>query len=122
MILTGFAVDYVVHLAHSYMESDDPLRLGRVHDAVRDMGISVFWGMLTSFISAVVLSTLQLQFFAKFGIFFLLTIIYAYFWAVLFLMPMLAFIGPQGGGGLKTASVGSSSTTSEFTKSAEMMA
>jgi len=120
MILTGFAVDYVVHLAHSYMESDDPTRLGRVHDALRDMGISVFWGMLTSFIAAVVLSSLQLQFFSKFGIFFLLTIIYAYFWAVLFLMPMLAFVGPEGGGGVKTTDSiepgGASTTSSDYGK------
>ncbi len=98
MILTGFAVDYVVHLSHAYMESRKALPVERVHDALRDLGISVFWGMLTSIISAYVLSTLQLQFFAKFGLFFLLTIIWSYLWAVLFLMPLLAFIGPHGTG------------------------
>lgn len=98
MILTGFAVDYVVHLSHAYMESNKADRIERVHDALRDLGISVFWGMLTSIISAFVLSSLQLQFFAKFGFFFLLTIIWAYLWSVLFLMPMLAFIGPKGVG------------------------
>jgi len=96
MILTGFAVDYVVHLSHAYMESKKASPLGRVHDALRDLGISVFWGMLTSLISAGVLSTLQLQFFAKFGAFFFATIIWAYLWAVLFLMPLLAFVGPRG--------------------------
>jgi len=95
MVLTGFAVDYVVHLAHAYMESPDRDRLARTHFALRELGISVFWGMLTSVISAVVLSSLQLQFFAKFGLFFLLTIAWAYAWAVLFLMPVLATIGPQ---------------------------
>ena len=98
MILTGFAVDYVVHLAHAYMESNAPTRLERTHDAVRDLGISVFWGMLTSVISAAVLASLQLQFFSKFGTFFLLTIIWSYLWSVLFLMPLLATIGPQANG------------------------
>jgi len=98
MILTGFAVDYVVHLSHAYMESDKSSRLERVHDALRDLGISVFWGMLTSIISAGVLASLQLQFFAKFGLFFFLTIIWSYLWSVLFLMPLLAFIGPVGVG------------------------
>ena len=98
MILTGFAVDYVVHLAHAYMESNKAAPVSRVHDALRALGISVFWGMLTSLISGYVLSTLQLQFFAKFGTFFLLTIVWAYLWAVLFLMPLLAFIGPRGVG------------------------
>jgi len=106
MILTGFAVDYVVHLAHSYITSNSPTRLERAHDALRDMGISVFWGMLTSFIAAVVLASLQLQFFSKFGIFFLLTIVYAYLWSVLFLIPVLATIGPEGGGAPITATKG----------------
>jgi hypothetical protein len=98
MILTGFAVDYVVHLSHAYMESNKVAPVDRVHDALRDLGISVFWGMLTSVIAAGVLSTLQLQFFSKFGTFFLYTIICAYLWAVLFLMPLLAFVGPRGVG------------------------
>jgi len=95
MILTGFAVDYVVHLAHAYMESTAHSRLERAHEALRSLGISVFWGMLTSVISAVVLATLQLQFFSKFGFFFFLTILYSYLWAVLFLMPLLATVGPE---------------------------
>ena len=34
----------------------------------------------------------------QFGTFFLFTIFWAYLWAVLFLMPLLAFIGPEGVG------------------------
>ena len=95
MVLCGFAVDYVVHLSHSYMESTSMTRLERVHDALRDMGISVFWGMLTSMFAAAALASCQIQFLSKFGIFFMLTISYAYLWSVLFLMPCLAFIGPE---------------------------
>jgi len=95
MTLTGFAVDYVVHLSHSYMESTSHSPLERTHDALRDMGISVFWGMLTSFVAALALASCQLQFLSKFGYFFLLTITFAYLWAVLFLMPLLATIGPR---------------------------
>lgn len=72
MILTGFAVDYVVHLSHAYMDSHSATRMERTHDALRDLGISVFWGMLTSVVSSGVLANLQLQFFSKFGTFFLL--------------------------------------------------
>ena len=78
------------------MESNSATRLERTRDALRDLGISVFWGMLTSVISAGVLSSLQLQFFSKFGLFFLLTIVWAYLWAIFFLMPLLATIGPEG--------------------------
>ena len=82
-------------LAHAYMGSAARARLARTHDALRALGISVFWGMLTSVISAATLATLQLQFFSKFGVFFLLTIVWAYLWALLFLMPLLATIGPE---------------------------
>ena len=95
MVLTGFAVDYVVHLSHAYMESPSADRLERTHDAIRDLGISVFWGMLTSIFAAVTLATCQIQSLSKFGVFFALTISYAYLWSVLFLMPLLACIGPQ---------------------------
>ena len=67
MVLTGFAVDYVVHLSHAYMESPALTRLERVHDALRDLGISVFWGMLTSMFAATTLATCQIQFLSKFG-------------------------------------------------------
>ena len=95
MTLTGFAVDYVVHLSHSYMESTSHSPLERTHDALRDMGISVFWGMLTSIISATTLTTCSIQSLSKFGVFFALTIAYAYLWSMFFLMPLLAFIGPE---------------------------
>jgi len=51
----------VVHLAHAYMQSRKRTALDRTHDALRDMGISVFWGMATSFIASLVLSICQLQ-------------------------------------------------------------
>lgn len=95
MILTGFAVDYVVHLSHAYMESAATDRLERVHDALRDLGISVFWGMLTSLLAAVTLASCQIQSLAKFGVFFALTVSYSYLWSVFFLMPLLACVGPQ---------------------------
>ena len=95
MILPGFAVDYVVHLSNAYMESGSKVRLERVHDAVRDLGISVFWGMLTSLLAAIALATCSIQSLSKFGVFFALTISYAYLWSVLFLMPLLAFVGPE---------------------------
>ena len=93
MILCGFAVDYVVHLAHAYMTSTAKPRLERTHDALKTLGVSVFWGMLTSAVSGAVLASCTLQFLAKFGTFFLLTILWAYLWAVLFLMPLLATTG-----------------------------
>lgn len=103
MILAGFAVDYVVHLAHAYMESESARRLDRVADALGELGISVFWGMATSFFASIGLIMCLLQFFSRFGTFLMLTIVFAYFWAALFTMAVLAFIGPQPP---KTSSIG----------------
>jgi hypothetical protein len=61
MTLTGFAVDYVVHLAHSYMATDTGNSLQRTHSALQEMGISVLWGMATSIIASLILATCQLQ-------------------------------------------------------------
>ena len=65
------------------------------HDALKSLGVSVFWGMLTSPrpSAAPCLRRARLQFLAKFGTFFRLTILWAYLWAVLFLMPLLATTG-----------------------------
>jgi predicted RND superfamily exporter protein len=61
MTLTGFSVDYVVHLAHSYMKASSGSSLERTHAALQEMGISVFWGMATSFVASLVLFTCHLQ-------------------------------------------------------------
>jgi len=95
MILAGFAIDYVVHLAHAFMESESPGRVERVADALADLGISVFWGMATSLFASIGLVLCLLQFFARFGTFLLMTILFAYFWAAVFMMALLAFVGPQ---------------------------
>jgi len=94
MILAGFAVDYVVHLAHAYMESGSYTRMERVGDALADLGISVFWGMTTSAAASIGLVLCLVQFFARFGLFLLLTIVYAYLWAAVFMMIVLALVGP----------------------------
>lgn len=66
-ILAGFSVDYVVHFAHAYVESDGFDSTERIKAAFGDMGISVFSGMLTSVLASIPLFTCTLTFFAKFG-------------------------------------------------------
>lgn len=66
-ILAGFSVDYVVHLAHAYVESEGLDTADRVKGAFGDMGTSVFSGMLTSVIASIPLFLCTLTFFAKFG-------------------------------------------------------
>eukprot|EP00586_Coscinodiscus_wailesii_P002494 CAMPEP_0172484404 /NCGR_PEP_ID=MMETSP1066-20121228/11874_1 /TAXON_ID=671091 /ORGANISM="Coscinodiscus wailesii, Strain CCMP2513" /LENGTH=1021 /DNA_ID=CAMNT_0013248915 /DNA_START=151 /DNA_END=3212 /DNA_ORIENTATION=- len=51
-ILAGFSVDYIVHLAHAYVEAEGSgTTEERVRSAFGDMGVSVFSGMFTSVVA-----------------------------------------------------------------------
>lgn len=89
-ILSGFSVDYIIHLAQEYKSSEGETEK-RVRETFRKLGSSLLNGMLTSvFASLPLICLCQLQFFVKFGIFFVLTIMFAWFFANFFLMTMLA--------------------------------
>ena len=88
-ILAGFSVDYVVHLAHAYVEATgNPCE--RLKESFGDMGISVFSGMLTSVIASVPLLFCTISFLRKFGIFLCLTITFSWGFANLGFMSALA--------------------------------
>ena len=96
-ILAGFCVDYIVHLAHSYMESPDRSdREARVRYSVGHMGVSVLAGALTSLGASLLLFFCTLRFFSTFGIFFFGTILLAWLWANFFFIPALGTFGPAG--------------------------
>jgi len=101
VIVIGFSVDYVVHLSHVYVEAghrDPPLntREERVTFALKSMGGTVFSGAVTTFGSGLFLVFTQLIFFVKFSVLIMVTIASSIGIAMLFYMPALAFIGPQG--------------------------
>merc|ERR1711904_651261 len=60
-ILAGFSVDYVVHLAHAYETSSRSNRWEKAQEALELIGVSVFSGMLTSFLAALALLICTLQ-------------------------------------------------------------
>jgi len=88
-ILAGFSVDYVVHLAHAYVEATGT-PCERLKESFGDMGISVFSGMLTSVIASVPLLFCTISFLRKFGIFLCLTITFSWGFANLGFMSALA--------------------------------
>ena len=88
-ILAGFSVDYIVHLAHAYIESEGDVP-NRIKNAFGDMGVSVFSGMFTSVIASIPLFFCKLTFFAKFGTFLCLTIVFSWVFANFVFMAMLA--------------------------------
>jgi predicted RND superfamily exporter protein len=94
-ILAGFAVDYVVHLAHAYEASTAPTRKEKTQEAMDVIGVSVFSGMITSVLAAFALLLCSLQFFAKFGFFLIFTVIWAWIWGCSFFMSLMYTIGPD---------------------------
>lgn len=88
-ILAGFSVDYVIHLAHAYVEAEGDTET-RVKEAFEDMGTSVFSGMLTSVVASIPLFFCTLTFFAKFGTFLCLTIALSWIFANFGFMSLLA--------------------------------
>jgi len=88
-ITAGFAVDYVVHLAHAYerAEGDTYTRMSK---AFGEMGISVLSGMITSVGASIPLFFCQVQFFKKFGTFICLTIAFSWIFANFFFMGVLS--------------------------------
>jgi len=88
-IIAGFSVDYVVHLAHAY-EIAKGDTYDRITTAFSDMGISVFNGMITSVVASIPLFFCQLTFFAKFGTFLCLTIVFSWIFANFGFMSLLA--------------------------------
>jgi len=94
-ILSGFSVDYVVHLAHAFTHADNKDRSDKVQSALDVIGISVFFGMLTSASAAFALMACQIQFFHKFGVFLLMTVSISWLWANLSFMASMAVFGPD---------------------------
>eukprot|EP01061_Rhynchopus_euleeides_P006362 TRINITY_DN153_c0_g1_i6.p1 TRINITY_DN153_c0_g1~~TRINITY_DN153_c0_g1_i6.p1 ORF type:complete len:1324 (+),score=570.06 TRINITY_DN153_c0_g1_i6:112-3972(+) len=104
-ILVGLSVDYVVHFAIHYRECEVEVdeegtegpteRQKRVFETVIEMGPTVLGGAATSIGASLVLLLTWVQFFYKFGICFLFTILFSYVWSMLFFLPLMSLIGPQ---------------------------
>jgi len=63
VILVGFSMDYVLHIAGSYVESGAATRVGRTRDALTHMGISITAGAATTLVSALFLFGATMAFF-----------------------------------------------------------
>jgi len=94
-LLAGFSVDYVVHLAHAFEHSHAPTRAEKFQDAMAEMGVAVFSGMLTSGLAAATLFLCTLQFFSKFGFFLLVTVVASWVLASCFFMTVMHVVGPD---------------------------
>ena len=96
VIIIGFSVDYCVHLANAYTESEASARSGRVRDALGTIGISITAGAVTTFLSGVWLWGCCITFFNKFAFLIVGTVISSYLWSMLFFTSVAIIAGPMG--------------------------
>lgn len=94
-IVIGFSVDYVVHLGHSYRESQHHSREGKVSDALTRMGITVIAGAVTTFGSGLFMFACQMTFFTKMATLIVAVVVLAILFALMFFMPLCAIAGPE---------------------------
>mmetsp|Transcript_6051 Transcript_6051/g.11498 ORF Transcript_6051/g.11498 Transcript_6051/m.11498 type:complete len:998 (+) Transcript_6051:160-3153(+) len=98
IIVIGFSVDYVVHLAHMYMEGLEEGKktsIERFKYSCTHMGSTVVAGAITTGGSGSFMFACQLVFFFKMALLIVLTICFSLAYALLFFMPMLLLAGPD---------------------------
>merc|ERR1711933_694551 len=99
VIIIGFSIDYVVHLANAFLESSADSREERLSFALLTMGISVVSGAFTTFGAGFFLIFPAFVFFSKMGIVMVSTVALSIVWAMYFFPSIIAMWGPQGNTG-----------------------
>jgi len=98
IIVIGLAVDYTIHLGHSYLEAAHlglEKREERWEFALNTMGITVIAGAITTFIAAIVMQLCQITFFHQMSTLMALTILYSVVYTLCCFMAILRIVGPQ---------------------------
>ena len=95
VIIIGFSVDYVVHLAAHYVHCTSNLRYERSTDSVAAMGVSIFSGAITTLGSGVFLFGGTIIFFQKFALIISSTVILSISYALLYFLAFLHLFGPE---------------------------
>mmetsp|Transcript_24579 Transcript_24579/g.85451 ORF Transcript_24579/g.85451 Transcript_24579/m.85451 type:complete len:355 (-) Transcript_24579:1210-2274(-) len=96
VIVVGMSVDYVVHIASSYVESEAKTRRKRITRALEEMGISVVAGAMTTLGAGLFLAPAVLIFFKKFAVLIAATIIFSLLWSLVMFPSLLLVWGPEG--------------------------
>jgi len=96
IMLIGFSIDYVVHVANAYLESQGETRKERMSFALLTMGVSVLAGAITTALSGIMLMCQAFLMFYKMGFIIMTVVIYALLWAMIFFSSIMLLIGPEG--------------------------
>ena len=94
--MIGFSVDFTVHLAHMYVDSEAPTRNEKMAHSARTMGLTVVMGGITTMGAGLFMYFCVVTFFTKFCILICSTIGFSLAAALLFFMPLVAVAGPAG--------------------------
>merc|ERR1712187_225243 len=92
VIVIGYSVDYVVHLAHMYGEAVHygyEKRQDRAEFAIRNMGTTVFAGAITTAGSGVIMFACFSTFFHKMALLICITIFYSFLFSLGFFMALV---------------------------------
>lgn len=95
VLVVGLSVDYVVHLAEGYSRSVHPDRRGRLHDTLKEVGVSVLSGAVTTLGASMFLLFAQILFFTQFGLFMFGTIGFSILYALGLFTTVMGLIGPE---------------------------
>merc|ERR1712226_405075 len=96
VMVIGLSVDYVIHMADSYLEAPARDRLERTRYMIQHMGLAVMNGAMTTIGAATFMCATYIIFFKKFGIVILVTVFQSLITSLIFFSAMMALMGPQG--------------------------
>lgn len=99
VIVVGFSVDYVVHLAHMYEECEEPKRESRVTHSLARMGVTVLAGGITTAGAGAFMLGCSMTFFTKMAVLMVMTICSSLVFANGFFISLCALAGPHGESG-----------------------
>ena len=95
VIIIGFSVDYVVHLAAHYVHTPTKVRYDRSTDSISAMGVSIFSGAMTTLGSGVFLFGGKIIFFQKFALIITTTVIFSLTYALIYFLAFMHAFGPE---------------------------
>jgi predicted RND superfamily exporter protein len=95
VIFVGFSVDYVVHMAHQYVECVHDSKRERVNSSFQNIGVTLLSSCLTTYSSGLFLMFTTMYTLYKFGILIQLTILIAMIYSLVFFPALNYIIGPQ---------------------------
>ena len=96
LVAAGMSVDYLLHMAHSFNHSKGS-KEERVRQSLKEMGISVLSGAITTMSAAISLCFCVFYIYSRLGVYLLWLISSAFVYSVTALTALLAEFGPNFG-------------------------